>query len=131
MLNRDVINTTIGKGFADLMDEKVMDISPSLSYTRREMVEDLGCANFIAASRLANVLKKLKIVTPLQLARTDPFSLVRTRGIGVTAMFVAMCILDANRYDPVKWWGWKGNETKFSSLKHTAIRRAKKHTQEV
>jgi hypothetical protein len=95
------------------------------------MVEKLGCANFVAAARLAKVLRKLGIKTPLQLSRMYPFSLVRTRGIGEAAMYVAMCILDANGYDPVKWWGWKGNEVKVSTMKHRAINRATKHKQEV
>jgi len=131
MLNQDVIKTTIGKGFADKMEEYIMDESPSMRFTRRQMIDELGCANFLAAYRLSKVLKRLKISTPLQLARFDPFSLVRTRGIGETAMYVAMCILDFNKYDPVKWWGFNGNETKISTMKHNAIRKAKKRNQEL
>lgn len=131
MLNRDTVESTIGKGFADKLDEAVIHVSQDISFTRREMVEELGCANFLAAARLQKVLKKLQIFTPGKLYKTDPFSLVRSRGIGEASMFVAMCILDKAGYDIVKWWGWKGNQTKFSTFKHNSIKRAKRRTQEV
>ena len=132
MLTREAVETTIGKGFADKLDDVVIHVSQELSFTRREMVETLGCANFIAASRLNKVLKKLEIFTAGKLYRTDPFSLVRAKGIGEASMFVAMCILDSKEYDVVKWWGWKGtNGVKFSAFKHNATRRASKRKQEV
>lgn len=130
MLNRDVVDATIGKGFADKLDEVIFKASDGLSFTRREMVEQLGCANFLAAARLEKACKKLDINTPYKLYKTDPFSIVRVRGIGEAAIFVAMCILDSAGYNVVEWWGWKKTNTvKFSSFKHNAVKRAsrKKH----
>jgi len=127
MLTREKVEITIGKGFADKLDETIIHVSQDISFTRREMVEKLGCANFLAAARLEKVLKKLRIFTPSQLHKTDPFSIVRIKGVGKAVMFVAMCILDSKGYDVVKWWGWKGtNNIKFSTFKHNAIKRAKK-----
>lgn len=132
MLDRKVVEAVIGKGFADKLDEIVLSVSDKLSYTRRDMVENLGCANFIAAARLEKALKKLEITSPSQLFKTDPFSLVRVRGIGEAAMYVAMCILDASQYNVQEWWGWKGtNDTKFSSFKHSATKRASKRKHEL
>lgn len=132
MLTRDVVETTIGKTFADKLDEVVLDVSPQLSFTRRSMVEDLGCANFVAAVTLQKVLRKFGITTPSQLFKTDPFSIVRVKGVGETTMFVAMCILDAAQYNVKDWWGWKEtNELKFSSFKHNATRRASKAKHDV
>lgn len=132
MLERKTVEKVIGKGFADKLDEAIFHVSQDLSYTRREMVEELGCASFIAAARLEKVLKRLKVFTPAQLYRTDPFSLARSKGIGESALFVAMCILDANKYNVEKWWGWKeSNVVKFSTFKHHAIKRARRHKQEV
>lgn len=131
MLNREKIEGTIGKGFADKMDELVMDASEELSFTRREMIEDIGCANFIAAATLSKVLKRLNITTVKQLWATDPFSLVRSKRIGEAAMYVAMCILDTRKYSVVKWWGWKGNDVKFSTFKHNATRKASRRKHEV
>lgn len=115
MIQRDKVETVIGKGFADKLDEEIFKVGEWF-YTRREMVEDLGCANFIAAVRLAKVLKRLNIKTAAQLHRIDPLSLARAKGIGETAIFVAMCILDASGYDVLKWWSYKDNKAKVSSI---------------
>ncbi len=124
MLERKTIETTIGKGFADRLDEYIM---PNLAITRRAMVEDLGCANFIAAARLDKVLRRLGIDSPAKLFKTNPLDLARCKGIGESAIFVAMCFLDATQYNVEEWWGWKEtNELKFSSFKHNAIRKARK-----
>lgn len=131
MIAREKIHQVIGKGFADKLDTPVFKVNENWFCTRREMVEDIGCANFIAAARLAKVLKRLKVNTPNQLSKLDPFSLVRAKGIGEAALFVAMCILDAYDYDVMKWWNYKDNKVKFSSYKHHAIREARKHKQEV
>jgi hypothetical protein len=132
MLTRDIVETTIGKTFADKLDEVILDIGPKLLFTRRSMIEELGCANFTATTILQKVLRKLNITTTAQLFRTDPFSIARVKGVGETTMFVAMCILDAAQYNVQEWWGWKEtNKLKFSSFKHNANRRALKVKHEV
>jgi len=131
MIVREKVETVIGKGFADKLDEEVFSVGMNWFYTRREMIEELGCANFQAAVKLAKVLKRLGIISPQQLYKVDPFSLARSRGIGEAALFVAMCILDANKFDVLKWWGYDGNIIKFSTFKRHAMTRARKHKQEV
>jgi hypothetical protein len=130
MIAREKVEAVIGKGFADKLDGQVFTIGEWF-YTRREMVEQLGCANFMAAARLQKVLRKLGIKTPAQLSKLDPFSLARARGIGEASLFVAMCILDSKGYDVLKWWGFNENSVKFSSFKAHAIQRASKRKQEV
>ena len=131
MLDRKVVESIIGKGFADKLDETIFYLG-ELQVTRRRMVEELGCANFMAAARLGKVLKKLDINTIAKLHRTNPYDIARVRSIGEASMFVAMCILDAGKYDVEKWWGWKEtNNVKFSSFKSNAIARAKKRSQAV
>lgn len=132
MIKREIVEEVIGKTFADKLDQVFFDVSPHLRYSRRTMVTDLNCANFIAAVKLAKVLHRLKIRTVANLYKLDPFSLARTKGIGETTLFVATCILDANGYDVAKWWGWKqDNVVKFSTFKHHAVRRATKRKQAV
>ena len=132
MINRKTIETTIGKTFADKLDELVLDISEELSFTRRQMIEDLGCANFLAAYRLQKVLKRLGITTVNKLFKTDPLSLARSKGIGETAIYVAMCILNARHKNVSVWWGWKETNTlKFNAFKEKAIKRARKRRHEV
>jgi hypothetical protein len=132
MLERKIVESTIGKGMADNLDEVIMNGSPMLSFTRREMVEKLGCANFIAAAELGKILKKLKITTAAELHKTDPFSLARIKRVGPAKMLVIMCILDTFGYDVVKWWGWKDTNTlKFLTFKAQAMKRASKRQHEI
>jgi hypothetical protein len=131
MIERKIVEKVISKGFADKLDETIIDVSRDISFTRREMVEDLGCANFLAAYRLQRVLKRLKITTFRQLFDTDPFSLARAKGIGEAAIFVAMCMLDNAQYSVEEWWQWDGNNVKFSAFKAQAIRKANKRGHEV
>ncbi len=132
MLNRDVVNATIGKTFADKLDEVVFAVSDKLTFSRRDMIETLKCGNFNAATRLEKALKKLDIKTPAQLYKLDPYSLVRLKTIGETSLFVAMCILDLAGYDVVKWWGWNDTNTvKFASFKRDAIKRARKRGHDI
>jgi len=126
MLKRKAIEKCIGKTFADKLDSGGIFVSENLAYTRREMVEILGCANFGAASRLEKILKRLKIDTPDKLWQSNPIDLLRAKGLGETCIFVAMCILDAHGYSVEEWWGWGGNVVKFSTFKHHAARRASK-----
>lgn len=132
MIERKTIESTIGKTFADKLDEIVFSASQDLTFTRREMVEQLGCANFLAAYRLEKVLRRLNIFTAGKLFRTDPVSLARAKGIGETAIYVAMCILHHKNYDVAEWWGWKETNTlKFGAFKANAIKRARKRRHEV
>jgi len=132
MIERKVVENTIGKTFADSLDELIIVAGEKLTFTKRGMIEILGCANFAAGKRVDRVLKRLKIETPAQLFKTDPYSIARTRTIGATSMYVIMCILDAAQYNVEEWWGWKKtNALKFSSFKSHAMRRATKRKQDV
>lgn len=125
MLNYTTIHATVGKGFADKQEEVVFQ-SGDIVFTRRSFIQELDCANFIAAVRLAKVCRRLRIHTVKQLAKTDPFSLYRAKGIGDTAVYVAMCILDSHGVDINKWWGLRDAATK-----ETSIRRAKRNKQSI
>ena len=123
MLTRTKVEKIIGKTFADRLDEDIFKVSDNWALTRREMVSLIGCGNFIAAAKLAKVLKRLKVNNPAQLFKIDPVSLARVKGIGESSIFVAMCILDSSGYDVITWWN---KETKFS-----AVKKARKNRQEV
>ena len=127
MLEREKVEKVIGKTFADNLDEEIFKVNINWFYTKREMVEELGCANFIAAVKLAKVLKRLNVANPQELKKIDPISLARAKGVGPASLFVAMCILEKHNYDAVKWWGYNGNLNKFN----TAARKARKRKQEV
>lgn len=126
MLGRDTVEQILSKGFADKLDELVIDCG-SIQFSRRQMVDELGCANFIAAARLNKVLKRLQIGTVKQLYNVDPLSLARSKGVGEASIFVALSILDFSKYDVTLWWSENEIETKFLSFKKRAIRRSKKY----
>jgi len=127
-MNRASVEKMIGKTFADSLDEVILTLGDSeYTYTRRDFIELLGCANFSAAPRLERALKKLNITSPRLLYKTDPFSLVRLKGVGAATLYIAMCILDEAHYDVEDWWGWnETNKVKFSAFKHNAIKRGAK-----
>lgn len=129
MLDRKKIEGVIGKGFADRLDEELFSLGSTL-ISRRVMVEELGCANFIAAAKLGKVLNRLKVTTVKQLFNTDPISLARSKGVGEASLFVAMCILDWGQYDVLKWWGYNDKSVKFSTFKHQLVNRAKRRGHE-
>lgn len=125
MIKREVIHATLGKGFADRLDEVIISAG-EIVYTRREMIDFIGNANFNAAARLNKLLKRLKIKTLGQLAKISPYDLYKVKGCGDTTVYVAMCILDTHKYNVMDWWLWKDDDQKKK-----AIARAKRHLQEV
>jgi hypothetical protein len=131
MISRTKVEKVIGKTYADSLDELVFDTG-GLSYTRRELVEQVGCASFSAASRLNKVLTKLHVTTAAKLWQLDPASLARVRGIGSACIFTAMCIIEFEGYDCLDWWKYdKDTSVKFNTFKHQVMKRANKRKQEV
>jgi len=124
MIARTKVEKIVGKPFADKLDEPVFKVN-NWVYTRRQMVEDVGCANFIAASRLAKVLRRLGVAGAGGLFKLDPASLARVRGIGESSIFVALCILDHAQYNINDWWD---TEAKFRTVK---VRKASRNGHEV
>ena len=131
MLKREIVQNIIGKTFADGLDRVVFECG-NMTYTKRTMVDELHCGNYIAAVNLAKVLRRLGVVSAAQIYRLGPDSLMRAKGIGDAAIFVAMCILHAEGYSVPKWWGWdEDNQLKFHSYRKHVIQRAKKRKQDV
>ena len=131
MIKQTIVNDIIGKTFADKLEEVIFPVSPSFNYTRREMVENIGCANFIAAQNLAKVLKRLGIKSAQELYKIGPHSLLRSKGIGETSLFVAMCILYSEGFSVLKWWGWTKEHTKFAAYRHQIIKKSRNRKQEI
>lgn len=134
MLKYTQIDNTLGKTFADGLEEVVINSGKELVFTKRQMIEEIGCANFQAATRINKAFRRLDISTIKKLSDTDPSSLLRIKGIGQTSIYVAMCILDAHHISVEKWWGWnqeKDNILKFSAYRNKLTRKARKHKQEI
>lgn len=83
------------------INEEVYVTLAGTELTLRDLM-DMKCPNFIAARRLEKTLKYLKIKTLAELHRFDPFSLFNTRGVGITQIYVAMCVVNL-KYNGLKW----------------------------
>ncbi len=71
------------------------------------------CPSFIAARRLEKNFKKLGIKTLSDLYKLDPHSLFNTRGIGVSQVFVAECLLyNLGKKNPYNWYKYHLNPRK-------------------
>jgi len=92
-----------GKAFLARLDEVVLTIG-STEFTRREVVEKLRCANMVAAARLSWAVERFKPKSAVELARrVDVVDLFSIKGVGVTTVYVWMCVLDAIGKDPEVW----------------------------
>lgn len=111
-----LINTTIGKTFADHLSRPVLTIG-DIEVSAHALVNEVGCANLVAAQGLSATLKRIRCRSIKELANLDPMSLYRVQGCGHTQVYVAMCLLEHHGVDPSKWWGW---ETKGSSVQRQA-----------
>jgi len=119
-------NRRLSLGFtAHLIEDVAFEVGGD-QFSRQDMIDDLGCANFIAASNLSRLLFRLKVVSALQLFELGPLSLARVRGIGESAMWVATCYLDSKGYNVELWWGWNDQSVKFSTMKHRKIVKARR-----
>lgn len=72
-----------------------------IEFSLRDLM-DINCPNFVAAKRLSKMLKKLGVKSIAQLWKLDPFSLFNTRGVGMTQVYVAMCVVHT-KYSGLKW----------------------------
>jgi len=118
MLNYTVIHATVGKGIADKQEQVCFRLGIE-QFTKRYFLEEIGVANWVAIANLSRVLRRLKITTAKQLFELSPYDLYRAKGIGDTALFVAMHILYHHGYQPMNWWGDEKIE-RYKKLRKTA-----------
>jgi hypothetical protein len=118
----------LDKGFRDGLHATTLWLPGGLTFSKQQMVDLLGCANFTAARRLSLVLQKLAVVNASELYNLDPLALVRVKGVGMATVYVAMCLLDYSGFSVELWWGWSDdrNRVKFSTFKAKAVTKAKR-----
>lgn len=95
------LKNVTNKHKARINDEVYVTLAGT-EFTLQDLM-DIKCPNFIAACRLEKNLKKLRIKSISQLWNFDPFSLFNTKGVGITQIYVAMCVVNVE-YDGVKWF---------------------------
>jgi len=118
----DIAGAVFGSTLRNYLQETLFELD-GVAITRDDLVSRFGVGHFIAARKLGDAMRRLKIKTTRDLYRIDPLSLIRNRGIGERTLFVAMCILDEAGQSPIEWWN-QNFDTKFATASHAA--RAKK-----
>lgn len=118
----DQVRNTIGKTFADHLDREVLSVGP-IKISAHTLVNEVGCANVVAAHGLSTTLRRLRIKSIKELADIDPASLYRVQGCGHTQVYVAMCLLEHHGVDVSSWWGWN---VKGSAVQRNARQRKTK-----
>ena len=84
-------------------DEIVLTLG-TLTWTRREMIDVLGCGNFIAAKRLTSACKEYDIRNLHDLDQVGLHGLLRIVGIGERSAWVAACLMHSvGDTDVMKW----------------------------
>lgn len=93
----------LGKRFVDLQHEVVLRIGKT-GWTRQEMVDRLHCGNFNAARRLTRAAQQLGVGSPTEMAsRVSLEDLFKVRDVGVTTVYVWLCILEGINKNPLQW----------------------------
>lgn len=93
----------LGKTFVDRQHEIVLRIGKT-GYTRQQMVDTLHCGNFNAARRLSRAAEQLAVNSAQEMAtRVSLEDLFRIRDVGVTTVYVWLCILETLNKNPLQW----------------------------
>lgn len=93
-------------------------------YSKHHLVREFGTGNFLAARRLALLMKEWKLKSIMDFFKMPPRSLGEQKGVGTTMLYVLICIGRAKGVDIQAWYK---QETTFDTLK-TQVR--KDHQQE-
>jgi hypothetical protein len=93
----------LGKRFVDVQHEIVLRIGKT-GWTRQEMVDRLHCGNFNAARRLTRAAQQLGVASAQEMAsKVSLEDLFKVRDVGVTTVYVWLCILEGMNKNPLQW----------------------------
>jgi hypothetical protein len=93
----------LGKHFIDTQHEAVLRIGKTV-FTRQEMVDRLRCGNFNAARRLTRAATELGVASAQEMAaRVSLEDLFKVRDVGVTTVYVWLCLLEGMNKNPLQW----------------------------
>lgn len=113
-----------GKGFVDKLDEVVIEAG-EFTFSRREMIERLHCGNFAAGARLNRALRQFSgYRTVSDLAKhVKVHDLMSLKHVGVTTVYVFMCIVEYAKLSPLHWLG---SETTIATTYNNSKKKARK-----
>lgn len=115
----DFFHRSLGKTFLDYEHEVVLKIGDA-TWTRAELATKLGCCHLTAARRLGKHLEEAGIDSVNKLHATPPEELLALSGLGTIQVFVVMCVLDANKFNAERWYGFDADTVTATTLMHRA-----------
>jgi hypothetical protein len=93
----------MGKTFLERQNEVVLQIG-SDAWTRDELVTRLKCANVNAARILTKAAEQLQVENVRQMAaRVTLEDLFAVKRVGITTVYVWLCVLESDSQSPLKW----------------------------
>lgn len=85
--------------------------------TKHELVMRFGTGNFLAARRLAMLMDKMKMKSVMEFFDVSPTHLAELHGVGITMLYVLICIGKERKVDIKKWYA---SDKTFTTMKHRA-----------
>jgi hypothetical protein len=121
----------MGKSFLDRQSEIVLQIG-SDAWTRDELVTRLKCANVNAARILSKAAEQLQVESAKQMAaRVSLEDLFTLKGIGITTVYVWLCVLESDAHDPMKWIDRKADNLVTLSTEKLRVKKAQETQKKV
>jgi hypothetical protein len=130
MLQLDRAARILGSTFVDRLTSKkhaVLTIGNE-SFTRHQLVTQVGTGNFRAATILSEVAANLKVSSVKDLYAFSPYELAALHGLGTTTIFVLMSLFESKGLDAMKWCGLQSPASakkvvSFVTVKHRLQRK--------
>jgi hypothetical protein len=125
----ETVAPILGHAFVERMTGKkyaVLRIGNE-TFTRHQLVTEIGTGNFRAAALLSELCQRLDIKSVKDLINYSPYALAAEHGVGVTTLFVALSLLSTRGVNVRSWFYMKETKTEhqvsFETLKHRATKR--------
>jgi hypothetical protein len=113
----------MGKTFLDRQNEVVLRIGND-AWTRDELVTRLRCANVNAARLLTKAAEQLQVENVKQMAaRVTLEDLFALKHVGITTVYVWLCVLESDTHDPLKWIDRKADDVVTLSTEKLRVKK--------
>lgn len=97
----------LGSSFVTALNGKVIFKDGKHTYSKHQLVRAFQTGNYRAAGLLMHAMKTCGYTKVEQLFDVPPEDLAGIKNVGVTTLFVLICIGEARGIDVEKWWGGK------------------------
>lgn len=116
----------LGHTFVTRQNQTALQIGEQ-KWSRWELANVFGLANFRAAGTLTMHLRRLGVKNLEQLYAISPEELAAIKGVGETGAYVAASILKENKFDAKHWAGYGPNGAEPVTFRTLKIRKKERH----